>query len=142
MFGALFGFASIAAPLLGGYITEHLHWAWIFYINLPLGLIAFVLIAFYYRESAKHAKQKIDILGAILLVGAVVCLMFALELGGKQYAWNSPQILGLFAGFLLLAVLLVFVEKERPNRSSPTGCSETGCLRRAISSACWEVRRL
>lgn len=112
MFGALFGFASIAAPLLGGYITEHLHWAWIFYINLPLGLIAFVLIAFYYRESAKHAKQKIDILGAILLVGAVVCLMFALELGGKQYAWNSPQILGLFAGFLLLAVLLVFVEKR------------------------------
>ncbi|MGG6310865.1 MDR family MFS transporter [Paenibacillus macerans] len=112
MFGALFGFASIAAPLLGGYITEQLHWAWIFYINLPLGLIAFFLVALFYKESTEHAKQKIDYGGAALLVGAVVCLMFALELGGKQYAWSSPQIIGMLAGFAVLTLLLVLVEKR------------------------------
>jgi EmrB/QacA subfamily drug resistance transporter len=112
MFGALFGLSSIAAPLLGGYITEHIHWAWIFYINLPLGLIAFLLTVFFYKESAEHSKQKIDYLGSFLLVGAVICLMFAVELGGKEYAWGSPQIIGLFAGFLGLAALLIYVEKR------------------------------
>ncbi|WP_422659422.1 MDR family MFS transporter [Paenibacillus sp. EC2-1] len=112
MFGALFGLSSIAAPLLGGYITEHIDWVWIFYINLPLGLIAFFLIVLFYKESAEHSRQKIDYLGATLLVGAVICLMFAVELGGKQYAWDSPQIISMFAGFVILAVLLVFVEKR------------------------------
>jgi len=111
-FGAVFGLSSVVAPLLGGYITDKIHWAWIFYINLPLGLVAFVLILFFYKESAEHSKQKIDWLGAVLLVGAIVCLMFALELGGKTFAWNSPQILSLFAGFTSLAAALVFVEKK------------------------------
>lgn len=112
MFGAVFGLSSILAPLLGGYITDQLHWAWIFYINLPLGLLAFVLVLFFYKESIEHEKQKIDILGAILLVGAVVCLMLGLELGGKEYAWSSPQIVSLFAGFVILTALLVYVERR------------------------------
>lgn len=112
MFGALFGLSSIAAPLLGGFITDHIHWAWIFYINLPLGLIAFFLIVFFYKESKEHSKQKIDFLGAFLLVGAIICLMFAVELGGKEYAWGSPQILGMFAGFVILTGLLVYVERK------------------------------
>ncbi|WP_257350680.1 MDR family MFS transporter [Pseudalkalibacillus decolorationis] len=114
MFGALFGLSSIAAPLLGGFITDHLHWVWIFYINLPLGLIAFLLIVLFYKESAVHSKQKIDILGASLLVGTIICLMFALELGGKEFDWISPQILGLFGGFIVLATLLVFIERKAP----------------------------
>ncbi|MBP1996903.1 MDR family MFS transporter [Paenibacillus eucommiae] len=112
MFGALFGLSSIAAPLLGGYITDYLQWEWIFYINLPLGLIAFLLIVFFYKESTDHARQKIDFLGAFLLVGAIICLMLGVELGGKEYAWGSPQILGMFAGFVVLVILLVFVEKR------------------------------
>ncbi|GIP40187.1 MFS transporter [Paenibacillus sp. J31TS4] len=112
MFGALFGLSSVAAPLLGGYITDHLHWVWIFYINLPLGLIAFVLVAFFYKESAVHTRQKIDYLGAVLLVAAIVCLMLGMELGGKQFAWGSPQILGLFVGFAGLTALLVLVERK------------------------------
>ncbi|TVX95208.1 DHA2 family efflux MFS transporter permease subunit [Cohnella terricola] len=111
-FGAVFGLSSVVGPLLGGYITDHANWSWIFYINLPLGFIALLLVAAFYKESAQHSKQKIDWAGAILLVGAVVCFIFGLELGGKTYAWSSPQIIGLFAGFAVLALLLVIVEKR------------------------------
>ncbi|MBD2869349.1 MDR family MFS transporter [Paenibacillus arenilitoris] len=112
LFGAVFGMSSIFGPLLGAYITDHIHWAWIFYINLPLGLLSLGLIAFFYKESLAHAKQKIDWWGAISLVGAVVCFMFAMELGGRQYAWDSFPIVGMFAGFALFAVLFVIAEKK------------------------------
>ncbi|WP_276358336.1 MDR family MFS transporter [Cohnella caldifontis] len=112
LFGAVFGMSSIFGPLLGAYITDHIRWEWVFYINLPLGLLAFLMIAFFYRESIEHAKQKIDWLGACSLLGAVVCLMFALELGGKTYAWDSVQILSLFAGFAVLAVFFLFIETK------------------------------
>ncbi|WP_271754310.1 MDR family MFS transporter [Cohnella sp. JJ-181] len=107
IFGAVFGTSSLAGPLLGAYITDHIHWRWIFYINLPIGLIALALIVFSYKESRVHVKQRIDWWGASTLVGAVVSLMFALELGGGTYAWDSSQILSLFAAaFVLLAVFL------------------------------------
>ncbi|GAA3410192.1 MDR family MFS transporter [Paenibacillus hodogayensis] len=110
LFGAVFGMSSIFGPLLGAYLTDYLHWEWIFYINLPLGLLSFVLIFGYYKESPVHARQRIDWGGAATLIGATVCLMFALELGGKQYAWGSLPIIGLFAGFAMLAVLFVLAE--------------------------------
>lgn len=112
LFGAVFGMSSIFGPLLGAYITEYIRWEWIFYINLPLGLISFAMIAFFYKESPVHSKQRIDWWGAISLVGAIVCFIFAMELGGKQYAWNSLQIAGLFGGFVLFAVLFLFAEKR------------------------------
>ncbi|MBO7744271.1 MFS transporter [Paenibacillus sp. MWE-103] len=111
LFGAVFGMSSIFGPLLGAYITDYIQWEWVFYINLPLGLIAFIMIAFFYKESVQHSKQRIDWGGAVTLVGGVVCLMFALELGGKQYAWDSAVILGLFAGFAVLLVAFVFLER-------------------------------
>ncbi|UKS25654.1 MFS transporter [Paenibacillus sp. HWE-109] len=112
LFGAVFGMSSIFGPLLGAYMTDYIKWEWIFYINLPLGLIAFALVAFNYKESLQHAKQRIDWTGALTLVGAIVCLMFALELGGKQYAWNSAPILGLFAGFAVLAISFLYAETK------------------------------
>lgn len=112
LFGAVFGLSSIFGPLLGAYITDYLEWRWIFYINLPLGFIALVMIVFFYRESPMHARQKIDWIGATTLVGAVVCLMFALELGGQKYAWDSVQIISLFVGFAVLAVIFLFAETK------------------------------
>lgn len=109
-FGAVFGLSSIFGPLLGAYITDHIAWQWIFYINLPLGLLAFVMVVFFYKESHEHSKQPIDWLGAGTLLGSVICLMFALELGGKEYAWGSSMILGLFAAFAILAAVFLFVE--------------------------------
>jgi EmrB/QacA subfamily drug resistance transporter len=110
LFGAVFGMSSIFGPLLGAYMTDYVKWEWIFYINLPLGLIAFLMVAIFYKESLQHVKQRIDWTGAFTLVGAIVCLMFAMELGGKQYAWNSAPILGIFAGFALLTVLFIYAE--------------------------------
>ncbi|AZN43887.1 DHA2 family efflux MFS transporter permease subunit [Paenibacillus albus] len=113
LFGAVFGMSSIFGPLLGAYITDYIKWEWIFYINLPLGLIAFVMIAFFYKESVEHSKQKIDWGGAFTLVAGIVCLMFALELGGKpNYAWDSARILGLFAGFVVMLISFIFIERK------------------------------
>ncbi|MBD0380868.1 MDR family MFS transporter [Paenibacillus sedimenti] len=112
LFGAVFGMSSIFGPLLGAYITDYVNWKWVFYINLPLGILAFIFIAFFYHESHEHSKQKIDWWGAFTLVGAVVCLMFALELGGKKYAWDSSMILGLFAGFAALTFIFLYVERR------------------------------
>ncbi|PLT28241.1 MFS transporter [Peribacillus deserti] len=112
LFGAVFGLSSIFGPLLGAYITDYISWHWVFYINLPLGITAFLLILVNYKESLEHKKQNIDWLGAFTLVGAVICLMFALELGGNKYDWNSVQILSLFAGFAVLIIIFLFAERK------------------------------
>jgi EmrB/QacA subfamily drug resistance transporter len=112
LFGAVFGLSSIFGPLMGAYITDYINWHWIFYINLPLGIISLILIALYYKESLQHQKQKIDWLGATTLVGAVVCLMFALELGGTKYNWDSVNIISLFSGFTILFILFIFAERR------------------------------
>ncbi|WP_438447239.1 MDR family MFS transporter [Gorillibacterium sp. sgz5001074] len=112
MFGAVFGASSLIGPLLGAYITDHIHWRWIFYINVPIGLVALVLLLVFYKESLEHSKQRIDWWGAATLVGAVVCLMFALELGGQEFAWDSSVILSLFAGAAVLTAVFLYAETK------------------------------
>ncbi|KQL44668.1 MFS transporter [Brevibacillus choshinensis] len=112
LFGAVFGTSSVLGPLLGAYITEYFGWHWIFYINVPIGLLSLYFISVYYKESLEHRKQSIDWWGAITLVGAVVSLMFSLELGGNQYAWNSVQILGLLTSFGVLFILFLVIETK------------------------------
>ncbi|ULO07252.1 MFS transporter [Paenibacillus sp. 19GGS1-52] len=111
LFGAVFGISSVLGPLLGAYITEYVGWQWVFYINFPIGIVAFILIAISYKESIEHSKQRIDWGGAFTLVASVICLMFALELGGNQYAWDSTVILGLFAGFAIFLLAFIFIER-------------------------------
>ncbi|MBE3570431.1 MAG: MFS transporter, partial [Bacillales bacterium] len=111
-FGAVFGLSSIFGPLLGAYITDYFDWRWVFYINIPLGLLSFFFVTFFYRESPMHAKQKIDWWGVVTLVPAIVCLMFALELGGNQYEWSSRVIIGLFSAFAVLFLLFLYVETK------------------------------
>lgn len=112
LFGAVFGMSSIFGPLLGAYITDYVSWHWVFYINLPLGIVALILILMHYHESPVHSKQKIDWWGALTLVPAVVSLMFALELGGNKYAWNSFEIVGLFALFAVLFIAFLVIETK------------------------------
>ncbi|MFF2446750.1 MDR family MFS transporter [Neobacillus sp. NPDC058068] len=110
LLGAVFGASSVLGPLLGAYITDYISWHWIFYVNVPIGIISFILISRFYHESLSHSKQKIDWIGAITLVISVVSLMFALELGGKEYAWKSIQIVSLFSSFLVFFVAFFIAE--------------------------------
>lgn len=112
LFGAVFGTSSLFGPLAGAYITEYINWRWIFYINIPFGLIALAFIVIFYKESLSHSKQKIDWFGAATLVGSIVCLMFALELGGAEYPWDSTQIIGLFSLFAVLLIIFLYVETK------------------------------
>ncbi|MBB2482599.1 MDR family MFS transporter [Heyndrickxia shackletonii] len=112
LFGAVFGLSSVVGPLLGAYITDQIDWRWIFYINLPLGVISLFFIIQFYKENLNLKKLKIDWIGAITLIGAVVSLMFALELGGNQYAWGSTMIISLFAIFAVLFVIFLIVERK------------------------------
>ncbi|WP_433750884.1 MDR family MFS transporter [Falsibacillus pallidus] len=112
LFGAVFGLSSIFGPLLGAYITDYISWHWVFYINLPLGLLSLIFVSIYYKESRTHIEQKIDWAGAFTLVGAVVCLMFALELGGQKYEWSSTPIISLISGFALLMIAFLIVETK------------------------------
>ncbi|MFN2747445.1 MDR family MFS transporter [Bacillus sp. z60-18] len=112
LFGAVFGLSSIFGPLIGAYITDFISWHWVFYINLPLGLLSFILIAMFYQETKQHEKHHIDWFGAVTLVGAVVCLMFALELGGGTYAWDSSEILLLFCSAAVLFICFFLIERK------------------------------
>ncbi|MEQ7050469.1 MDR family MFS transporter [Paenibacillaceae sp. P-4] len=110
LFGAVFGVSSVAGPLLGAYITQYIGWEWVFYINLPLGLISLWFIMQFYKEKTTTKKQRIDWGGAITLVVAIVSFMFALELGGKEYAWDSTVIISLFAIFLVFLIAFLIIE--------------------------------
>ncbi|WP_057915039.1 MDR family MFS transporter [Peribacillus muralis] len=111
LFGAVFGASSVLGPLLGAYITEYSSWHWIFYVNVPIGIISLFFISKYYKESANTQEQKIDWGGAATLVIAVVSLMFALELGG-EYGWSSSPIIALFASFVVFFVSFFFFERR------------------------------
>lgn len=105
MFGAVFGMSSIIGPLLGSYITDHINWRWVFYINLPIGIVAFLIIVLFYRESRRHEKQSIDWLGAATLVPAIVCLMFGLEFGGNKRVELVPDYRLVLCGYCALRCL-------------------------------------
>jgi EmrB/QacA subfamily drug resistance transporter len=110
LLGAVFGASSVLGPLLGAYITDYISWHWVFYVNVPIGIVSLFLIGRFYKESLQHSKQKIDWIGAITLVISVISLMFALELGGKQYDWKSAQILSLFASFFIFFIAFFIAE--------------------------------
>lgn len=97
-FAAAFVISSVAGPVLGGVIAEHLHWSWIFWINLPIGAIAYGLAHTTLRHLPRHERpHKLDVAGAILMALAAIIMLLGLSWGGNTYPWASGQILGLFA---------------------------------------------
>ena len=111
LFGAVFGVASVIGPLLGGVFVEQLSWHWIFYINLPIGAVALVVIAIQVPGNLSRIHHVIDYLGTALLIASVTCLVLFTSLGGTTYPWGSP---GMIAFAVAGAVLLcVFILAER-----------------------------
>lgn len=115
LFGAVFGLSSVFGPLAGAFFTDQIHWRWVFYINVPIGIVAFFLILIGYKESARRTKQTIDYVGIVLLTATILSFMFALELGGKEFAWGSWQIVSLFAGFAVFLVGFLYAEAKVSN---------------------------
>ncbi len=112
IFGAVFGVASIAGPLLGGFFTTHLSWRWIFYINLPLGVLALAVLIATLPAGGRGTRRSIDWLGAVLLAGALAGIVLCADLGGSVLPWDHPLLLGLSVTGILLLVAFVWAERR------------------------------
>lgn len=111
LIGSVFGVASVAGPLLGGFFVDSLSWRWVFYVNVPVGLLAIAVVVRRLHLPAGHVRHRVDYAGAALLTGGVSALILLTTWGGEQYPWGSPTIIGLGVGGL--ALLAGFVWRER-----------------------------
>ncbi|KAG9065436.1 hypothetical protein KI688_002762 [Linnemannia hyalina] len=112
-----FGVSGVVGPLLGGVFVEHSTWRWCFYLNLPLIIVAFGLIAKFLdvpfeRSDLGQKLRRVDYAGVTIVVAAVLCLLLPLAWGGTTYAWDSGVIIALFIVSALLVVVLVIVERR------------------------------
>jgi EmrB/QacA subfamily drug resistance transporter len=112
LFGAVFGLASVAGPLLGGFLTGHLSWRWIFYVNLPIGVLALFVLAATLPSASERVHHVVDYLGTLLLAAGLSAIVLATSLGGNSYAWGSPVIIGMAIGGVLALVAFVFAERR------------------------------
>jgi EmrB/QacA subfamily drug resistance transporter len=111
-FGAVFATSSVVGPLLGGFFTDHLTWRYVFYINLPIGLIALAAIQTRLHLAVRKTEHKIDYAGAGLLAVSVTSLLLATVWGGVTYSWSSSTIIGLFATAVIGALLFIWREQQ------------------------------
>ncbi|AXI81474.1 MDR family MFS transporter [Peterkaempfera bronchialis] len=121
MFAAVMAIAMIGGPLVGGFITDHLNWHWTFYINLPLGALALLVVTATLHLPKVRSTARIDYLGAVLLTVGITSLVLITTWGGQQYDWTSGQILGLGALALLSLVGFVWAERHAEEPMLPLG---------------------
>lgn len=110
LFSGVWGISSVVGPALGGVIVDHFDWRWVFYINIPFGLLSAILLALYLKENIERKKHSLDYIGTATLTAGIVTLLFAFLQGGTAWAWNSWQSISLFAAAIALIVLFLFQE--------------------------------
>lgn len=119
LMGATFGIASVAGPLLGGWVTDTLGWRYLFYLALPIGVVALVFLAKFMHVPQQRSHGKLDYLGVITLTPGLVIGLLAISWGGNTYEWSSPVILGMGAVSVVLLAAFVWVETRVANPLIP-----------------------
>lgn len=110
LFGGVFGFASVLGPAVGGWLTDAVSWRWIFYLNVPVGIVAFALLALALPTPEKGQKHAVDWWGALALATGLVPLLVALNEGGTTWGWTSPTMLALLGAAAVALALFVLRE--------------------------------
>ncbi|MBM7604264.1 EmrB/QacA subfamily drug resistance transporter [Metabacillus crassostreae] len=116
---SVFGISSVFGPTLGGYIVDNLEWKWVFWVFLPLGIVAAGLIWKLFPKAEKKAGETVDYLGSIFLTTTIVPALLAFSWAGTKYDWNSAQIIALFSGAIVSLILFIAAEKKAKSPIMP-----------------------
>jgi EmrB/QacA subfamily drug resistance transporter len=130
--GSIYALAAILGPLAGGWITDNASWRWVFYVNIPIGILAMLVLVFL-MPTLRHktGRVSIDYIGAALLILGTVPLLLGFTLAGNQYAWLSPQVIGLFSCAVLVLVMFVFYS-TRLERQGGEPVFEPGLIKNSV----------
>lgn len=139
-FASMFMLSSLLGPVLGGFFAEHLHWSAIFWINVPLGLIALGIVYHELKKLPRHDRpHKLDVLGAVIMLMATISLLLALSWGGLRYPWFSAPIAGLLALSLALWIAFAFRMQLASEPLIPPGVLRNPVVRMGTLSACFAM---
>jgi len=120
LFSSVWGVSSVIGPLVGGFLVDHVSWRWVFYVNVPFGLLAVTMIALVLREPLDEREPgKVDYTGAALLIASVLSLLYALLQIGEAVPWSDPNVIGLLAFAVVALAAFVWVERHSPNPLIP-----------------------
>lgn len=134
LFSSVWGVAGLLGPLAGGLFVDHISWRWIFYINVPIGIIAILLVlGFLHETQVEKTKKSIDYCGATLFTVSMGSLIYALISGGELYAWNSGMIISLFVAAVVFLILFTCVEAKTKEPMLPLSLFKIPVI--AISNA-------
>ncbi|WP_248923980.1 MDR family MFS transporter [Paenibacillus hamazuiensis] len=119
LFTSVWSVAGLLGPLVGGYFVDQVSWRWIFYINVPIGAVALLLVVVFLHQPAGRRAKKIDYLGVLTFTISISALLYSLQSGGVNHPWGSPLIVGLFAVAIVFLLLFLLIEKRAEEPMMP-----------------------